>query len=254
MKRHSNPEKYILFDSNVVASYYLPQSSRSKKVAERAKLIIDYVMRGGAPDWLLLIPNIAIAEVFNVFAKYCYGTWNPHVQKNLPGGLDQRTYKKIRNNFKKHIHNRHLFHQVELNRYHILYSDLISSLDHYYQIYKMKGSKSKRITPLQTMDVLILSMGIELNHLLGHERFFILTADNRMHDLCRRLKGGISDGTVEKLGLKEIASELNLEFSTELYPRILNLANAKISELKAFFGEWPLIVPKRKRRQFNSTA
>ncbi|MGQ9474680.1 MAG: hypothetical protein ACUVRX_03180 [Actinomycetota bacterium] len=242
MKMHGNPEKYFLLDSNIVVSYYLTDASRSKKVEERARLIIDCVKKGGKPEWFLLIPNICIAEIFNVFAKYCYGTWNPYVKKNKPKGLDQRTYKRIRKEFRNHIHNGQLFHQVELNRYHILYSDLISSLDNHYQIYKSGYKK-----PLQTTDVLILSMGIALNHQFGHDRFTILTADNRMHDLCKRIRGGMKESTVRKLGLMEVAKELNLDFSPRLYPRTLNLANAKISELKEVFGEWPLQVPTKSK-------
>lgn len=243
MKTHDQPDKYFLLDTNIIVAYYLPQASCSKKASERARMIIDYVKKGGAPNWVLLIPNIAIAEAFNTFAKYCYGKWNPHVKKNIPGGLDQRKYKTIRKKFRDHIHNGKLFHQIELNRYHILYSDLISPLDHYYQIYRKRGNKA----PLQTMDILILAMGIELNHLLGAERFYVITADNRMNDLNEKARNKTEKSITEKLNLDSIAAELNFEFSGNLFPRSLNLAKATKQEMKDVFSEWPLEVPKRSK-------
>jgi predicted nucleic acid-binding protein len=243
VKSHSKPEKYFLLDSSIIVAYYLPESSRSKKAAERVTDIIDYVRKGGTSDWLLIVPNIVVAEVFNAFSKYCYGKWNEHVKKNLPGGMDQRRYKRIRNKFRDHIHNGKLYHQIELNRHHVLYTDLISPLDHYYRIYR----KRSRVVPLQTMDVLILAMGIELSHMLGHERFCVITADHRMNDLCSLLNSRKRVAALRKADLASIAGELNLEISSELFPRVLKLSKATRAELVEEFGEWPLNIPRRSR-------
>lgn len=225
-----------------MASYYLDVSARSKKVADISKSIIDYHKKGYAPNWYLMIPNIAIAEVFSIFAKYCFGKWNPHVKKNLQGGLDTRKYKSIVKQFRNDIHNGSLFHQIELNRYHILLADLIYPFDHYYQIYR--GSKRK--VPMQTSDILILAMGIDLNHQFGEDRFCILTADNRMYDLCVRIRGGIKDGTVRKLWIEDSARRLGKHFSPDMYPRVINIGKATKAGLAEAFGEWPLVLPVNK--------
>ena len=246
MKSHSKPEKYFLLDSSILVAYYLPEASRSKKVAERVRGIIDYVRKGGTSDWIFIVPNIVVAEVFNTFSKYCYGKWNEYVRKNLPGGMDQRRYKRIRKEFRNHIHNGKLYHQIELNRYHILYTDLISPLDHYYQIYRAR-KRRKPVVPLQTMDILILAIGIELNHILGRERFCLITDDHRMHDLCNKLNNMSNVAAVKKIDLASMANELNLEISSELFPRVLHLSIAKQVELADEFGEWPLNIPRRSR-------
>jgi hypothetical protein len=157
--------------------------------------------------------------------------------------LDQRRYKSIRKEFRNHIHNGNLYHQVELSRYHVLYTDLISPLDHYYQIYRGKN----RIVPLQTVDILILAMGIELSHTFGRERMCVLTSDHRMNDLCNLLKTRGKVAALKEDYLLSIAKELNLDMSPELFPHVLHLTKAKISELEEAFGRWPLEVPKRSR-------
>jgi hypothetical protein len=242
MKTHVSPEKYFLFDTNVIIGYYIPQAV-GKKTEMRGRVILDSYRKGAHPDWCLLVPNIVIAEVFSVFSKYCFGTWNSHVKAAIPGGLDGRIYKTICQRFHEHIHNGQLFHQVELSRYHILAMDLIAPIDHNYKHYRGK----KRKKPMETADMLILCIGIHLSHQYGRNRFMIVTADQRMADICNKAGGGISKTTAEKLGIIKTAEKLGYEYSPLIYPRILNLAQATNSDLRDAFGDWPLEVPKKSK-------
>jgi len=73
---------YGLLDANVTAVYYSARSmknAKAPKVVERIRNIVDTVRTKGS-DHFLYIPNICIAEVFGVFAKYAFGKWNVHLK------------------------------------------------------------------------------------------------------------------------------------------------------------------------------
>jgi len=234
MKGANNPDKYILLDANVLVGYYLPEAV-SSRVAHRIESILECCRKGKCREWYLLVPNLVIAEVFTTFAKYCYATWNSHVKKALPDGLDQRRYKRVCRIFHQHIHNGQFLHQVELNRYHILAVDLIAPIDNHYQFYR---GKRRRKTPMGTADILILAMGIHLNHQFGHQRFLIVTADRRMTDICGRA-ASMNKNTAERLGIVQKANDLGYGYHPQLYPTIVNLAGATRGDLERDLGVWP---------------
>lgn len=128
--------RYLLCDANVVAAYYLPRSMRSVRARTRIEAILNAVRSGGG-NHFLYIPNICIAEVFSVFAKYSFGRWNRHLKKQ--GTIDSRVYKSLVKQFETDIHNGHFFYQYELSRYHVLGVDLVAPVDHYFQISRGKG-------------------------------------------------------------------------------------------------------------------
>jgi len=242
MKSCSAPEKYMLLDTNVIVGYYIPESL-SEPARTHIHNVLESCRKGAQPEWYLMIPNIVIVEVFSVFAKYCFATWNNFVKRRLPGGLDQRRYKTICKRFHDHVHNGRFFHQVELNRYHVLGVDLIAPIDHYFQHFRGKSRKK----PMETVDMLILSMGIYFSHQFGKERFMILTADRRMSAICEKARSGIRKNTAKKLGLIEKADELGYGYSSDIFPRVVNLARRGKKYLEEVFGQWPLPVPSRSR-------
>lgn len=241
-----SPEKYVVLDTNVLVGYYIPDAI-AEPARSNIRIFLESCRTGKQPDWYLLIPNLVIAETFSTFAKYCFATWNPHIKKSLPKGLDTRRYKNVRKRFHEHIHNGLFFHQVELNRYHVLAIDLIAPIDHYFQHYKGKKNKS----PMQTADMLILAMGIHLNHQLGKDRFSIITADRRMSAICEKARAGINDNTAEKLGIREKAEELGYGYSPDIYPRVINLHVKDKKLLKEAFGNWPLEVANKSTTGIN---
>jgi len=234
----SKPSKYFLLDTNVLVGFYI-EEALSQQAQSNIKSILESCRAGKHPDWFLLVPNIVIAEVFSTFAKWRFAKWNPHVKKVLPSGIGQRRYKNINCQFHNDIHNGHFFHQVELNRYHILGVDLIAPIDHYFLYYKNPNSNK---LPMQTSDMLILSIGINLNHQFGKERFSILTSDRRMSVICEKARAGIKPSTVKKLGILKKAEELGFGYSPEIFPQVVNLAKKGGKQLKEVFGEWPLTI------------
>jgi hypothetical protein len=98
---------------------------------------------------------------------------------------------------------------------------------------------------MQTADMLILSMGIHLNHQYGVDRFLIITADRRMTNICQKASKGINEKTASKLGLIEKAESLGFGYDPSLYPRVLNLVGASDAEIINTLGDYPLAVPKK---------
>lgn len=238
------PMNYLLLDTNVVAAYYLPRSHASKKASERIQIIMDSVRSGGTSELFLYIPNLCIAETFGVFAKHTFGKWNNQVKKTL----DTRVYRSLKNQFREDIHNGNLLYQYELNRYHILATELVAPIDHHYQHTRNSGMKSdgskrkKNHNPMRTMDHLILGMGIHLAHVHGRDNVHVVTADNRLADILQRCRRGLPSGTPERLKM-DIAKEITgKSFGPDLFPDPLNLKSATKAQLTTALGSWPLRV------------
>jgi hypothetical protein len=225
---------YALLDANVTAGYYLARSLNSRCAQERITNIIDSV-RTGASNHFFYIPNFCIAETFGVFMKHAFGKWNPHVKKNT---IDKRVYEHLVKQFQADIHNGRVLYQYELSRYHVLATNLVAPIDHYYQHTRGK----KRHVPMGTFDHLYVAMGIHLAHIHGTENVVLLTADDRVANIVGRCRAGIAANTVRKLKLKIAEEVTGKAFSSALFPRCLNLKTAKTSELMAVFGKYPLPV------------
>ncbi len=228
---------YILLDTNVVAAYYLPRSMKSIRANERIEIIFDSV-RSGTANHFFYLPNFCVAEVFSVFMKYAFGSWNPHVI-NRGGTIGKRIYKQLVDQFQDDIHNGKFIYHYELSRYHILAINLIAPIDHYFQISRVKG-KNRNIVPMGTFDHLIIAMGIHLAHIHGNDKVAIISADDRLIDILAKCKSGINHNTISKLKL-DIAEELTgKRFGSDLFPKYLNLKTANKNMLREVLGEWPL--------------
>jgi len=231
---------YILFDANVVAAYYLPRSTQSSKVAERAQILIDSV-RSGASRHFFYIPNFCIAEVFSVFMKYAFGTWNKQV-KRAKGPIDKRVYKSLKDQFHEDIHNGKLFYHYELSRYHVLGINVVAPIDHHYKI-----TKGPDTIPMGTFDHLIISMSIHLAHIHGSENVLIVSADDRLTDILARCRSDISKEIIKKLKLEESKEITGRDFNSRIFPRFINFKRARKKDLENIFGSWPLSINRHKK-------
>jgi hypothetical protein len=237
----TNHTRFVLLDANLVAGYYLPESLSLVSARPHIQNIIDGVRKGGSPEVFLYIPEICIPEVFAVFARYFFATWDNQVRKSLSTKLKKNDYEKILRQFRNDLHYGALLHQVELNRYHILATDLISPVDSYYQHYRTRKNAKRRMRRkmMGAADHTIIGMGINLSRIHGRDNFAILTADHRLADILTRATS-VTLNTAEKLGLLKTARKLGLEYGKHIYPRAINLAKTTRKELKGFFGAWPL--------------
>lgn len=224
---------YLLLDSNITAGYYLPRSLNSKKAKDRIQTIFDSV-RSRESDHFFYLPNFCVAEVFSVFMKHTFGTWNSHVKKK--GTIDTRVYRSLVKQFETDIHNGAFIYHYELSRYHILGINLVAPVDHYF---RFRRGKSRRVTPMGTFDHLIISMGIHLAHIHGRENVAILSADDRLTDILSKCLDGIPAATMRKLKLDTAEAVTGRKFESETFPRYANLKTATTADLEDLFGAWP---------------
>jgi len=237
----TNHTRFVLLDANLVAGYYLPESLSSASARPRIKNIMDAVRNRGAPEIFLYIPDPCVPEVFAVFARYFFATWDKHVKKSLPRKVKKADYEAMLRHFQNDVQNGKLLNQVTLNPYHILATHLISRVDANYEYYRrrenQKVKRQKRM--MGGLDHTIIGMGINLSRIHGRDKFAILTADHRLADILKRA-GSVRPNTAQKLGLFEIAVEIGLEYGRYMYPRVINVAKTTKKELRDFFGVWPL--------------
>jgi len=236
----SGHTRFCLLDANLLAGYYLPECLHSQKARDRVRVIIEAVRKRTCPELFFYIPNFCIAEVFRVFAKYRWAKWDSAVKRNLPNGLDKQRYHKICGRFHNDIHNGFLLQQVELNRYHVLATDLISPVDAYYEYNRHRpGGRRYRKQMMSAADQLLIGMGIHLAKIHSRSNFAILTADHRLANILNRAKS-VRQRTAERLELVGKAKALGLKYDANIYPQVFHLGKAKNAELAEFFGEWPL--------------
>ena len=185
------------------------------------------------------IPNFCIAEVFSVFMKHSFGSWNRHLKTK--GTINTKVYNSLVKQFYNDIHNGKFLYHYELDRYHVLGINLVAPIDHYFKISK---SKQKQISPAGTFDHLIISMGINLAHIHGSKNVCILSSDDRLIDIVKKCKNPIPSKTIKKLRLNNATEVTGKPFGPDIFPRYLNLKNAKKKDLEEVFGTWPLSVGK----------
>lgn len=229
--------KYLILDASVVAAYYVPESaSKFKYLADRTSALVGAVKSDRSGKRRLLVPSICIPEVFSIFAKYRFGKWNCQVYKTI----DDLRYWRARLEFHNDLHNGRYLQQLELSRYHILATDLISPVDHCYEYYRQRSKKFQK-RPMGAFDHTIIGMAIDLVKTRGRERVLLVTADRRMVHIMERARK-IKMRSAAKLGLIKTASDLGLTFSPDIYPKAVNLATASIHTLTEYFGQWPVLV------------
>jgi hypothetical protein len=234
---------YVLLDANVTAAYYLRRSTTSTRVANRIEIIFDSV-RSGERKHFFYLPNFCVAEVFSVFMKYCFGSWNRHVKGET---IDTRHYNRIVKQFESDIHNGKFIYHYELARYHVLGINLVAPVDHYFRISRDRRGKDGKVrkrpvNPMSTLDHLIISMGIHLGHIHGVENVAIVSADDRLTNILAKCKTKIPPATIRMLKLDKCGELTGREFKPDIFPKHVNLRTASESNLRAVLGEWPLPV------------
>ncbi|MDR3244491.1 MAG: hypothetical protein LBT79_07050 [Elusimicrobiota bacterium] len=154
---NSSYKRYYLIDASAYA--------RSVDLEYNIKNHVNHSFFGNiSKGYFYYIPQFCIAEVFNVYAKWYY-------RKNK---IDTAEYNRLCSNFKDMIHNRKVFYPYDLHRYHNLRCDEIYEIE-------QKTNRLKQGKPyLSTFDILIIAMGLELQHIHGKDNVVILSCDERL--------------------------------------------------------------------------
>jgi hypothetical protein len=116
------------------------------------------------------IPQFCITEVFNMFAKWHF----------CEERIDDSAYLSLRNSFKSLIHDRKVLYPYDLHRYHNLNCDKIYETE-------QKTPKPKNKPKLSSFDILIIAMGLELQHIHGSDNVTILSCDERLLIIADKL-------------------------------------------------------------------
>ncbi|MDE3148206.1 MAG: hypothetical protein KGL37_01945 [Acidobacteriota bacterium] len=157
-----------LFDASAAVQIYVP---RKKTIRQSIEYVLKQKELGQA---MLFIPNFCVAEVFNAFAKM-------HFRERRMGADE---YKRSLKDFRDDIHWGKRLYAYDLNRYHIIAADKIIPAEQKRPLKPNKG-------PLSTFDILIISMACELAYTRGIENTFLLTDDERLHDVCDDLSKNV---------------------------------------------------------------
>jgi hypothetical protein len=224
---------HILVDACVAAAHFAPKTTASANLKARSAALM--MGRATSYDVRLLIPSFCIAEVFAVFEKYRWGrTWNKQV--SAANALTPTEFQLAREYFRDAIHNGSVLLQWDVNRYHILCVDLIAPVNNAYKI--LRSRKKKRTpSPASTYDMLIVAMGIWLQHQLGPDDFTLVTGDDRIRQVVSRARSTSLNNAIRG-HLQDIAESLGLRYGPALYPSVVNLVNAKRSEIEARLPDW----------------
>lgn len=228
--------KYLLLDTSVIVDYYLPEASILVRTPKRIAIIIDSI-RNRLTNLQLFVPEFCIVETYNAFMKWRFG------ERILGKHISKKRFSQARHLFGEDTLNGKVIQQYELSRYHIIATDLISALDYHYQYFRKKGDTTgkKKFSSIKVVDTLIGAMGIWLAKLNGRENVAIVTADNRMEAIIGKAQR-VSKSAMEELDLQKIASCIGLEYSADIFPKVLHLEEDSDNDLRKFFGKWPLPV------------
>jgi len=236
--------RHLLWDTSVLLGYYLEEARKNDAARERARIIIESV-RNHRTDAMFYVPSIVVAETFTAMDRHCYSSWDPEINKKYGGAgktLHRATYRAARQNFRRDIHNGALFYQLELSRYHVLSLDLVAPVDKHRKFYR-----SQRTRSMGASDLLVGAMAMDLVRRHGRDVVALMTADRRMHAIFERTCCTLNPNTAHDLGLSDAAAELGYgPWSGALYPMVIDLARCTDKVLLQFFGQWPLVMRKRR--------
>lgn len=233
---------HIVVDTNILVDYLHPGACTSRRLADRVRVLFDSALIAKWTDVKLHIPAIAVVEAIGTLDKYRFCTWHGPVRKNPDVRLSAAAYKKARQAIHEAVTQRR-FEQIEHEPCHVVLSSLVSQVNHIYQYRRQRQRRSakeiKVRAPMGAADCMIASMAILLGSRVGFESVRLLTADQRLADVmtkCRQLTAW----RAERLGLPPIAASVGLSWQPSMYPVAVNLRTARLKDLRAALGGWPL--------------
>ena len=159
---------YRLLDASCIIDAF-DFGNTSKKI--RQDNLLDKILK---KEHFFYIPQFCVAEVFNTINKWCYRKTNDKVQ------ISEEEAKILIDRFKDMIHDRKYLYAYDLHRYHNLNCD---------KIFKIENSTPKidKKSYLSTFDILIIAMGIELQHIHGKDNFSIVSTDKRLVEVSKKI-------------------------------------------------------------------
>lgn len=139
---------------------------------------------------MLIVPNFVVAEILNYFAYHQFRKLGQNKEQAKDG------YKRLKDRFIDQIrYSPHLdferksdgekwFFNYELNRHHILNLDKIFPIEHNTFPLEQDPNIQEGKVSLSPFDMLLISVAIELETLVGRNNVFLASAEKRMCSVC----------------------------------------------------------------------
>lgn len=158
--------RHYLVDANVLVALYVDEGGRASREA------VDFVALRGEGRAFLYVPDIVIIEVLKAFARKCF-VEGPSRHSRTSA---QAAYEKLREAFLEDFRGSRVLYRYELAQRHV---DSAEALCEAAVTHRFRSG-----APPSAIDLLILSMGMDLAHVHGRDDFAILTAERPLYDLC----------------------------------------------------------------------
>jgi len=195
---------YYVFDTNALKRIYSapPQAKNPQKPTSQERCEIKQHKRATksfayiCSQWIreeviLIVPNFVIAELLNCFAYQHFRNLgkNPTQANKDYQKVKDRFIEQIRYSpnitFEKKQEIKKWFFNYELNRHHILNLDKILPIEHTTEPLKKDQNTSGGKIALSPPDLLLISVGLELEVLVGKGSVFLATEERRLTIVCK---------------------------------------------------------------------
>lgn len=187
---------YVLDTSVIIPNYFQsPDPAKTPAYLIKKDIRIREVFAYICSQWIaqkaiLIVPNFVIAEVLNYFASSHFRGTNktPNQAKKDYEELRDKFIGKVKYNQNQTLNDRkgtkRWFFNYELNRHHILSLDRVFPIEHTTEPIKKEPNVRDGYTHLSPFDLLLISVAIELEVLVGSNKVFLLTLERRMKMVC----------------------------------------------------------------------
>jgi hypothetical protein len=121
----------------------------------------------------LYVPNFCIAEAMCAFAKKC---WQEKLYGTGSGA--RNAFNEFRDALLEHVVSSKILYSFELSRRHLILA---------HNVYERAATISSSLRsgkPLSTLDVLMISMGLDLMNVHGKDNLYLVTAERPIYDVC----------------------------------------------------------------------
>jgi predicted nucleic acid-binding protein len=233
-----DPRRHVIVDTNLLIYYLHPGSADTATIRERCRVLFESVLTANWSGIRLYVPAISVAEAIGVLDKYRFCTWSGPVKGDSSKRLSSSEYKKARNILTEAIRTRQL-EQIDHEPTHVSLASFISPINQMFQFRRHRGQRHRVKSPMGAADCLIGGMAVLLQRRLGGGQVVLATADQRLADVMMKCRS-LTRTRAETLGIKATAEAVGIVWSDKVFPRVVNIRDAKVAELREVFLGWPL--------------
>lgn len=193
---------------------------------------------GEWPSLTLYTPSICIAEALGIFGRWHFCTWWGPLRKHPEARIPREKYLSAQQGLAKVVQSHDLL-QLSPDPELVLAAGLVSPINNAFRDCAQTGQDTGKARPMGGMDCLIAATAILLAHRLGKDSVALVTTDQRLTSVMARARC-LSEEEVRRLALDKVADQLSFTWSSDLYPRCVDLSRADPPELRDAFLGWPL--------------